>query len=56
MIGMALARLHMELPIMVQSDSSTALSCLSNSSLDHSAFGHLVAEMKSLMIDRVFIP
>jgi hypothetical protein len=56
MIGMALARQHTELPVMVQSDSSTALSCVSDSSLDRSAFGHLVAEIKSLTIDRVFIP
>ena len=56
MIGTALARQHTELPIMVRSDPSTTLSCLSNSSLDRSAFGHLVAEIKSLMIDRVFIP
>ena len=33
----------------------SALSCLSDSSLDHSAFGHLVVHIKSVMINRVFI-
>ena len=41
---------------MVQSDSLSAISCLSSSSLDRSVYGHLVAEIKSLVIDRVFIP
>ncbi|XBJ08816.1 hypothetical protein VPH35_014029 [Triticum aestivum] len=31
MIDLAIARQHMELPVLVQSDSSTALSCLSGS-------------------------
>ena len=55
MIGMALVRQHTELPILVQPDSSTALSCLSGSSLISSVYGHLVAEIKHLMVKKEFI-
>ena len=56
MIGMTLARQHIELSVTVHSDASSAISCLFNSSLDRSVYGYLVAEIKSLMIVRVFIP
>ena len=56
MQGMALAVQHCELPVIVQSDSSVALSALSGDSLSRSAYGHLVAEIRHLMVDRVFIP
>ncbi|XBH54649.1 hypothetical protein VPH35_076911 [Triticum aestivum] len=56
MQGMALAIQHCELPIIVQSDSSVALSALSGDNLSRSAYGHLVAEIRHLMVDRVFIP
>ena len=55
MIDMVLARQHTKLLVLVQSYSSTALSCLSNSSLDRSMLGQLVAQVKALMIDRVFL-
>ena len=56
MQGMALAIQHCELPAIVQSDSSVALSALSGDSLSRSAYGHLVTEIRHLMVDRVFIP
>lgn len=43
MIGMALAREHTNPPVVVQSDSSAALSCLSGSNLDSSVYGHLIS-------------
>ena len=56
MQGMAVAKQHFEGPIIVQSDSSTALASLKGDNLDRSPYGHLVAEIKFLMIDREFIP
>ena len=53
---MALAIEHCGLPIIVQSDSPVALFALSSDSLSRSAYGHLVAEISHLMVDRVFIP
>ncbi|KAI5001750.1 hypothetical protein ZWY2020_026400 [Hordeum vulgare] len=53
---MALALQHTELHVIVQSDSSEALSILSNDNLLPSTYGHLVAEIKALMEERVFIP
>ena len=56
MQGMALAIQHCELPIIVQSDSSVALSAMPGDSLTRPAYGYLVAEIRHLMVDRVFIP
>ena len=56
MQGMALALQHSALPVWVQSDSSVALSSLVDASLSRSVYGHLVAEIKSLMEEREFIP
>ncbi|XBI76580.1 hypothetical protein VPH35_069798 [Triticum aestivum] len=56
MQGMALALQHTERQVMVQSDSSEALSILSSDSLSCSAYGHLVAEIKTLMNEREFVP
>ncbi|VAH13165.1 unnamed protein product [Triticum turgidum subsp. durum] len=56
MQGMALAIQHCTLPIVVQSDSSVALAALAGEHLSSSAYGHLVAEIRHLMDDRVFIP
>ena len=53
---MALAIEHCGLPIIVQSDSSVALSALTGDSLSRSAYGHLVAEIRHLMVDTEFIP
>ncbi|XBI48165.1 hypothetical protein VPH35_111971 [Triticum aestivum] len=55
MQGMALAIQHCDLPVIVQSDFSIALSALSDESLSRSAYGHLVTEIRHLMIDREFI-
>ncbi|XBI88805.1 hypothetical protein VPH35_026721 [Triticum aestivum] len=56
MQGMALSIQHYDLPIIVQSDSSQALSALIGESLSRSAYGHLVAEIRYLMGEREFIP
>lgn len=56
MLGMALAIHHSDVPVIVQSDSSEALSILSGHGLAHSAYGHLDAEIRSLMEDKEFIP
>ena len=53
---MLLAIQNFSLPIIVQSDSSEALSYLSVDGLVRSTYGHLVAEIKELMRERVFIP
>ena len=56
MQGMALALQHCSLPIVVQSDSSVAISSMIGEGLSRSAYGHLVNEIKHLMVDREFIP
>ena len=56
MQGMALAKQQSEGPIIVQPDSSTTLASLQGDNLDRAAYGHLVAEIQFLMIDREFIP
>ena len=56
MQGMALVLQHSNLPDIVQSDSSEALSSLTGDGLVRSAYGHLVDEIKELMKDREFIP
>ncbi|XBI32156.1 hypothetical protein VPH35_055639 [Triticum aestivum] len=56
MQGMALAIQHSSLPVVVQSDSTEALSCLLNRGLERSAYGHLVSEIKELMSGRKFYP
>ncbi|XBJ27888.1 hypothetical protein VPH35_005084 [Triticum aestivum] len=56
MQAMALALQHIELQVIVQSDSIEALSILSNENLSWSAYGHLVAKIKVLMEERKFIP
>ena len=53
---MALALQHSNLSVIVQSDSSEALSSLTEDGLVRCAYGHLVAEIKELMKDRDFIP
>ena len=45
----ALVLQHSNLPDIVQSDSSEALSSLTGDGLVRSAYGHLVAEIKELM-------
>ena len=56
MQGMALAAQYSDVPIIVQSDSSEALASLTGDNLSRSAYGHLVAEIKHLMVLREFIP
>ncbi|KAM3196451.1 hypothetical protein ACQJBY_072232 [Aegilops geniculata] len=56
MEGMALSVEHTTLPVVVQSDSMTALSVLTSNELDRSAYGHLILEIKYLMVGREFIP
>uniref|UniRef100_A0A8I6Y2F5 RNase H type-1 domain-containing protein n=1 Tax=Hordeum vulgare subsp. vulgare TaxID=112509 RepID=A0A8I6Y2F5_HORVV len=56
MQGMALAVQHSHLPVVVQSDSSEAISCLTNGTLLRSAYGHIVLEIKFLLGNREFVP
>ncbi|XBI00099.1 hypothetical protein VPH35_129263 [Triticum aestivum] len=56
MQGMALAIQHSSLPVTMQSDSSEALSCLLHRGLERSAYGHLVREIKELLVSREFYP
>ncbi|XBI10910.1 hypothetical protein VPH35_138071 [Triticum aestivum] len=56
MQGMALALQHSSLPIVVQSDSSTALAAMTGDSLSRSAYGHLVAEIWLHLEAREFVP
>ena len=52
---MALAIQRSNLPILVQSNSVGPLSSLSNSSLAKSSYGHLLQEIKLLMLEREFV-
>ncbi|XBI43826.1 hypothetical protein VPH35_108547 [Triticum aestivum] len=58
MQGMALAIEHSDAPVILQSDSSEALPCLSTDALQRSAYGHghLVLEIKYLAGSREFVP
>lgn len=56
MQGMALAIQRTQLPVVIQSDSSEALSVLSSNTLARSAYGHLVVEIRDLMCNREFLP
>uniref|UniRef100_A0A8I6YUK3 RNase H type-1 domain-containing protein n=1 Tax=Hordeum vulgare subsp. vulgare TaxID=112509 RepID=A0A8I6YUK3_HORVV len=56
MQGMALAIQHSALRVVVQSDSTKALSSLLSKGLERSAYGHLVLEIKELMCNREFYP
>ncbi|XBI61785.1 hypothetical protein VPH35_042529 [Triticum aestivum] len=52
---MVLAIQHSNLPMVLQSDSSKALTSVSNAALDRSAYGHLVLEIKDLLDSREFV-
>ncbi|XBH88145.1 hypothetical protein VPH35_075465 [Triticum aestivum] len=54
MQGMALAIQHSDLPVIVQTDSSEALSSLTNGALVQSRYGHVVLEIKDLLGSREF--
>ncbi|KAI4983222.1 hypothetical protein ZWY2020_023714 [Hordeum vulgare] len=56
MQGMALALQHSDMPVIVQSDSSNALATIEGDAWSRSAYGHLIEEIKSFMVDREFIP
>ncbi|KAF7111397.1 hypothetical protein CFC21_111414 [Triticum aestivum] len=56
MQGMALAIQHSNSLLMLQSDSSEALSCLSTDALRRSAYGQLVLKIKHLAGSREFVP
>uniref|UniRef100_A0A8I6XS42 RNase H type-1 domain-containing protein n=1 Tax=Hordeum vulgare subsp. vulgare TaxID=112509 RepID=A0A8I6XS42_HORVV len=56
MQGMALALQHSDMPVIVQSDSSNALAIIEGDAWARSAYGHLAEEIKTLMVDREFIP
>ncbi|XBI48524.1 hypothetical protein VPH35_112235 [Triticum aestivum] len=56
MQGLALALQHSDLPVVVQTDSSKALSSLTNDALLRSAYGQIVLEIKSLIGTMEFFP
>ena len=55
MQGMTLAVQHCDVPIIVQSDFSEALMTQTGDNLSRPAYGHLLAEIKHLMVDREFM-
>ena len=55
MEGVSLAIQRSNRPVQLQSDCLAALSALPNDSLDRSAYGHLLAEIKGLLENRVFV-
>uniref|UniRef100_A0A8I6XRA3 RNase H type-1 domain-containing protein n=1 Tax=Hordeum vulgare subsp. vulgare TaxID=112509 RepID=A0A8I6XRA3_HORVV len=54
--GVKLAAERSEATIMLQSDCVTAINVITGVSLDFSACGHMIREIKVLLSDRVFIP
>ncbi|XBI07518.1 hypothetical protein VPH35_135412 [Triticum aestivum] len=54
MQGLALALQHSDMPVVVQTDSSEALSSLTNDALLRSAYGQIVLEIKALLGTREF--
>uniref|UniRef100_A0A8I6WEW6 RNase H type-1 domain-containing protein n=1 Tax=Hordeum vulgare subsp. vulgare TaxID=112509 RepID=A0A8I6WEW6_HORVV len=54
--GIKLTIEHSNPIIMVQSDCAVALKAISDDSLDRSAYGHMIQEIKFLLTDRVFVP
>lgn len=54
--GIKLTVEHSNSTIMVQSDCASALKAISDASLDRSAYGHMIQEIKFLLSDRVFVP
>lgn len=55
-LSLSLSMQQSELPIIIHSDSSTVIAALTNDSLDRSAYGHLMMEIKKMLALRVFIP
>ncbi|KAE8779155.1 autophagy-related protein 7 [Hordeum vulgare] len=54
--GVKLAAERSEATIMLQSDCATTINAITGVSLDNSAYGHMIREIKLLLSDRVFIP
>lgn len=54
--GVSLSLQRSNLPIVVQSDSSIVVAALTDDSLQRSAYGHLMMEIKKLLEPRGFIP
>ncbi|KAE8796376.1 protein transport protein sec24 [Hordeum vulgare] len=53
--GIKLATERSDATIMLQSDCVAAINALTDASLDNSAYGHMIREIKFLLSDRVFI-
>uniref|UniRef100_A0A8I7B3P7 RNase H type-1 domain-containing protein n=1 Tax=Hordeum vulgare subsp. vulgare TaxID=112509 RepID=A0A8I7B3P7_HORVV len=56
MEGLKLSLEHTNSTILLQSDCAMALKTISEASIDSSAYGHLVSEIKSYFSTRVVIP
>ncbi|VAI34713.1 unnamed protein product [Triticum turgidum subsp. durum] len=54
--GMTMSIHRSELPIVIQSDNATVVVALTDDSLDRSAYGHLMLEIKKTLDSRGFIP
>ncbi|KAI5005452.1 hypothetical protein ZWY2020_032695 [Hordeum vulgare] len=50
--GLQLATTHSTLPVVVQSDCADALKMINGDTFDRSAYGLLVSEIKSFLLDR----
>ncbi|KAE8803399.1 hypothetical protein D1007_20754 [Hordeum vulgare] len=53
--GIKLTIEHSDSTIMLQSDCAAAVKAISDASLDKSAYGHMIQEIKFLLTDRVFV-
>ncbi|KAI4986693.1 hypothetical protein ZWY2020_019323 [Hordeum vulgare] len=56
MQGKALALQHSDMSVIVHSDSSNALAIIEGDAWSRSAYGHLADEIKTLMVDKEFVP
>ncbi|KAM3331266.1 hypothetical protein ACQJBY_027342 [Aegilops geniculata] len=54
--GLSMSIQRSELPIVIQSDNATVVAALTDDSLDRSAYGHLMLEIKKTLDSRGFIP
>ena len=54
--GIKLTVEHSNSMIIIQSDCASALKAISDASMDRSALGHMIQEIKFLLSDRVFVP
>lgn len=54
MEGVSLTTQHSDRPVLIQGGCAVALAALQDGSMDRSAYGHIIAEVKGLLENRVF--